>query len=69
MKNWILWILLFKNWTEVHSFLSPAEGKKNLVFYFGNLMLQNTGYYGKFPKSYILKNIITVRKSTNFSLD
>ena len=32
MKNWILWILVFKNWTGVLSFLSPAEGKKNPSF-------------------------------------
>jgi len=50
------------------SYLRPKV-KKILVFYFGNLMLQNTGYYGKFPNSFIFKNIITVRTSTNVLLN
>ena len=67
MKNWILWILVFKSWTGVLSFLSPAEGKKKLSFiYFGNLMLQNIQAHGKFPDSYIFQNIITVRACTLF---
>ena len=50
MKNWILWILLFKNWTEVHSFLSPAEGKKNLVFLFWKFNVTKYWILWKIPQ-------------------